>query len=288
MVVLPEPAETVVARFLARLDRALPGVVTGFYVVGSIALGGFRPGRSDIDFVAVIDRPLTVRELTSLRRVHRRSCADGAIALIIRPPRSWPLVCNGVFLRRADLAAPPQAASVVASQSGERFRVGRGFDVNPVTWWTLAHAGITVRGNPARTLPLHVDEAALRAWTAANLTAYWRPWADAMASDGPAAARIRLRSLGVRRMAASGVLSAARMHATIRTGSVITKDQAGEYALGEFGSPWHPVIRDALAYWRGQPAVPGRPARVLRTNTAAFVTHVADVAGTPSPDKERG
>jgi len=32
--------------------------------------------------------------------------------------------------------------------------------VNPVTWWTLAHAGVAVRGDPARALPRHVDEAA--------------------------------------------------------------------------------------------------------------------------------
>jgi hypothetical protein len=62
-----------VDRFLARLDRAVPGTVAGFYVVGSVALGGFRAGRSDSDFVATLDRSLTPADLSALRSVHRWS-----------------------------------------------------------------------------------------------------------------------------------------------------------------------------------------------------------------------
>ncbi len=56
---------------------------------------------------------------------------------------------------------------------------------------------------------------------------------------------------------------------------------AGSVALGGFRADagWHPVIRDALAYWRGLPPLPGRTSRVLRAETAAFVSRVIDVAG---------
>jgi hypothetical protein len=50
--VLPAPVNQTVGAFLGRLDRALPGWVEGFYVVGSACLGAFRPGCSDVDFVA--------------------------------------------------------------------------------------------------------------------------------------------------------------------------------------------------------------------------------------------
>ena len=43
-----------VQRYLRLADRLLPGMITGFYVTGSVALGAYRPGRSDIDFVAVL------------------------------------------------------------------------------------------------------------------------------------------------------------------------------------------------------------------------------------------
>ena len=276
---IPEPAATVIRRFVARLDGALPGVIDGFYVVGSIALGAFRPGRSDIDFVATLPRPLAAAEISSLRAVHRRSCADGAVRMITTPLRTWPLVCNGVFVRHEDLAAPPGTATPVASQVAGQFATGRGFDLNPVTWWTLAHQGIAVRGPAPKRLAVHLDDAELRAWTAANLVSYWQPWAEALTGDGPLSWHARLQQYNVRRIAAWGVFGVARMHATIRTGTVIGKEQAGEYALEVFNAGWHPVIRDALAYWRCLPPVPNRSSRALRTETAAFVSHVAGLVG---------
>ena len=42
----------------------------------------------------------------------------------------------------------------------------------------------------------------------------------------------------MRRLAAWGVFGVARMHATIGTGTVIGKEQAGEYALGVFDAGW--------------------------------------------------
>ncbi|MBV9382462.1 MAG: DUF4111 domain-containing protein [Streptosporangiaceae bacterium] len=275
---LPEAAAGVTGRFLGRVDAALPGLVKGFYLVGSIALGGFRPGRSDIDFVATLGRPLSAAEVAALRRVHRRCYAEGMLRAAAHA-RPWPLLCNGVFLREADLASPPGAVRAMARQVAGTFDVGKAFDVNPVTWWTLAHGGVPVRGPAPERLAIHLDDAALRDWTAANLVSYWRPWADAVAGGGIAAWRRRLTQVHARRLAAWGVLGTARMHATIRTGTVISKEQAGEYALGVFGDRWHPVIHDALDYWRGLPARPGRGSRALRAETAAFVTHVVHIAG---------
>ena len=49
------------------------------------------------------------------------------------------------------------------------------------------------------------------------------------------------------------MLAAPRLHCTIATGEVISKDAAGEYALSEFGPQWQPLIREALCYWREEP-----------------------------------
>ena len=51
---LPAVVDELVGRYLREVDLAAPGAIEGFYVVGSTALGAFRPGRSDVDFVAVI------------------------------------------------------------------------------------------------------------------------------------------------------------------------------------------------------------------------------------------
>ncbi len=56
----PGVVDELVGRYLRQVDLAVPGAIEGFYVVGSTALGAFRPGRSDVDFVAVVGDRLGV------------------------------------------------------------------------------------------------------------------------------------------------------------------------------------------------------------------------------------
>src|SRR3954451_7723738 len=54
----------------AELIRREAGVVA-FYVGGSLALGDYRPNRSDLDLAAVIERPLPRPARRALRAFHR-------------------------------------------------------------------------------------------------------------------------------------------------------------------------------------------------------------------------
>lgn len=40
------------------IGTEVPGRITAWYLVGSIALGAFNPRLSDIDFVAILDSPV--------------------------------------------------------------------------------------------------------------------------------------------------------------------------------------------------------------------------------------
>jgi len=258
---LPSPARAAVEDLLGRLDHAVPGRVEGFYVVGSACLGAFRPGRSDVDFVAIVDRALYPDELTRLRAIQRGRCT---VALVrdVALRRRWPLLCNGTYLRRGELARSPLQATAVAGQVAGRFGMAQrgGFDLNPVTWHTLARHGIAVRGPEPNRLEIRVDPAELRAWTLENLDTYWRRWATH-------ARRTRPRAFP-RHHTAGGVLGVSRLHYTLATGEVAGKEAAGEFAVQKLAPVWRPLIEDALAYWRGgQPALPIRQA-------AAYVDYV--------------
>jgi hypothetical protein len=264
---LPVPVSAAVERYLAAVDRALPGRVEGVYLVGSTALGAFRPRRSDVDFVAVLGGGLSDREVARLRAV------QGGLYVAELPRagagRRWPLVCNGVYVRWADLNRPTAEISPVAGHVSGHFRAGAGFDVNPVTWRTLARHGISARGPHPQELEVHDDDGELLRWNADNLERYWRPWG--LAFDG------RLTRRFFRRTAAWGVLGAPRLHYTICTGEIASKEAAGEYALDLFGAEWHLLIKEALAFWRGQAPVPpyNSPAR-RRRDTSRFVAMVVE------------
>lgn len=275
---LPEDVRADVVRYLQVADRLLPGRIVGFHVVGSVALGAYRRARSDIDFVALVDRRLDASELRRLRAVHAVTAARmGAAELARRRRPSVPGVCNGVFVVADEVSEPVTAIRPVASHSGHDFHVGSAFDVNPVVWKTFADRGLAVRGPAAATLGLDPEPDRLVQFNRENLDGYWRTTAESMLRTGGRSLRARVSP---RWLSAWCALGPPRLHHTIRTGEVISKEAAGEYALDTFASEWHPLLHEALAYWRDEPPPNDRfedPAVRVATS-AEFVLSVVDDA----------
>jgi hypothetical protein len=248
---VPADVRRTVDRYLGVADRLLPDRITGFYLVGSVALGAYRPGRSDIDFVAVLDGDghLSATDLRRLRLVHVASGLRTGPAALRRGHFAFPGTCNGVFVREDDLRRPVTTIESLASQTGTHFRRGAAFDVNPVQWTTLARHGVAVRGPEPAVLGLDPEPGRLRQWNLDNLAAYWVPWAQATRR------RPGLRWRAMPGWATSwGTLGAPRLHHTIATGDVISKEAAGEWAKATLDPRHHAIVDEGLAWWRGQPA----------------------------------
>ncbi len=271
---LPDSVEGDVDRYLRLVDRLLPGRVVGLYVVGSVALAAYRQARSDIDLVVVVDGDLSAAEQRKVRAVQWMSAVRTAPPALLRGDLSVPGTVNATYVRSADLTKPVTSIEPLCAHVGHQFHVGQGFDVNPVQWKTLADRGIAVRGDVPSRLGLDPQPAALLEWNRRNLYAYWKPFAERLAARGPGPGH-RFRS---RWLTAWAVLGAPRLHHTIATGEVISKEAAGEYALSTFDQRWHPVIEEGLGYWREEPV---RPLDRRWHDTAAFVLEVVHSAGPP-------
>lgn len=57
-----DAARAYVRELVRRLRAVLGDELVGAYVIGSLALGGYEPGRSDVDVAAVVGRALSVEE----------------------------------------------------------------------------------------------------------------------------------------------------------------------------------------------------------------------------------
>jgi hypothetical protein len=253
--ILPPAVDAAVGRYLALADRFLPGRVVGLHVVGSIALGAYREARSDIDVIVVLDRRLDTGELRRLKGMIVAAGVRSGVPQFARGRFSMPGVVNGSFVVADELTKPVTTIEPVAAHAGHSIAIGRAFDVNPVVWKTFAERGITVRGDDASSLGLDPEPDRLGPWNRANLDSYWRPWAEA-ALDGRSrngSGGIRL-ALTPRWLAAWGAMGPARLHHTIATGEVISKEDAATYARDTFGPEHHPVIDEALSYWREEPS----------------------------------
>jgi Nucleotidyltransferase domain/Aminoglycoside adenylyltransferase, C-terminal domain len=208
--------------YLEAADRHAPGLVEGLYLQGSVALGDYRPGVSDIDFVAVTGRtpdPVTLRAIHGeLRGRHRKPFFDG------------------LYVGWDDLRRDP--AQVAGGPGVHQWRVTERsrFERNLVTWHILAQAGVAIRGPAIRDLDIHTDWPALAEATRRNLVEYWTPWQ-----------RTARGVAGLTPFAATwGVLGVARLRHSLAAGRVTTKTAAASFALETYDERWHRIVQEAL------------------------------------------
>ena len=237
---LPDEVKHAVASFLSTADRLLPGAVTDLAVTGSVALGAYRPGASDIDLTVVLDdRWRGRRDLIARLRILHLSQVPRILGRLVRS-LGVSATCNASYIWNSETSLPVSRIHPVASHAGELFEARRAFDVNPVEWHELVTGGITVRGREVADWNLDPEAALMAPWVRKNLGDYWAPLAEKTTSG-----RRPIRASRVE----WGLLGPARMHATLTTGEVISKDSAGKYALEKF--PQHaPILRVALAHLR--------------------------------------
>ncbi|MBG0563467.1 nucleotidyltransferase domain-containing protein [Actinoplanes aureus] len=240
--------------YLIRADLLAPGLVEGLYLQGSIALGDYRHGVSDIDFVAVTEDPA---DPGLVQEIHRRM-----------PRRPY---FDGLYVTWDDLRADPASLAPGPAVHEGRVLPSSDFERNLVTWHVLAQGGVAIRG-PQRP-EIFTDWPALAASTRANLESYWRPWAR----------RLRRHPMSLGSWAVSwGVLGVSRLRHTLVTERVTAKTEAGRYALRSYPG-WERIIEEALRIRCGGPARYRDPFR-RRADLLAYLEFALDPDRPPDAD----
>lgn len=67
---IPEEAEEIINSHINMIEREIPGFLESYYIYGSVSLGAFDFGISDIDFVAVAKRKITKFDINVLKKIH--------------------------------------------------------------------------------------------------------------------------------------------------------------------------------------------------------------------------
>jgi hypothetical protein len=232
---IPQAIQPLLQEYLRLLDTRLPGLLDGFYIHGSIALGAFNPQSSDIDFVAVVSRRCLPDDVEQLRAIHQE---------IEQRYTRWPL--QGTYLQWADLGhledtIPPHPYY----HDGVLYASGR-HEVNEVTWCLLKKHGIALKGPEPRNLDFDASEEALLGYMRENINRYWASFTRVR---GQMAAL--LTDWGIQ-WAVLGVL---RQMYTLRECDITSKTGAGEYALTWMAARWHKLIQEAINI-RENPHIP--------------------------------
>jgi hypothetical protein len=133
-------------RLVERLREVLGVRLVGAYALGSLALGGYRPGRSDIDVLAVVHGTLPVPDLERLAR----RCVHASLPC---PASKLELVVIGAAEARAPGARPRWQLNL-NSGADMNDHVGLDPSAEPSHWFVLDLAiaprhGVTLAGPPA-------------------------------------------------------------------------------------------------------------------------------------------
>jgi hypothetical protein len=220
---------TVCDAYLGAVDEALPGLVEGLYLHGSLGFGEWYAGRSDVDFVAVGSRRPDRDEVRVLEQVH-----EWLGETFPQPPY------DGFYATWADLAAPAERCPDVPCLLRGDWRDEGRFDVHVVTWHELARHGVAVRGPRLEEVDIWTDQRALRSYTHENLATYWADGVAGLARFPAEAARADVVSWYV--------LGVPRLHHLLATDRLTSKNGGGAHAVAVFGERWRPLVTEALAY----------------------------------------
>ncbi|MEW1690755.1 nucleotidyltransferase domain-containing protein [Streptomyces sp. NPDC091265] len=204
--------DLVLKRFVSELRPVVPTVAV--WAHGSLALGDFQQGRSDLDLIAVVEQPPDAAQRKGLAHLHRR--------LLDEEPAAAKLHCSymaGGALAEAGTDHLTWAHNMIMKRP-----------VTPVTRRELLDGGLALHGPlpPALLPPLAPGQ--LEDHIRRDLREYWLP-----AADRPS---LWLQDAWVD----LGLLVLARATVTLRDGRLITKGEALAVLL-ELGAP-PDVVRD--------------------------------------------
>jgi Domain of unknown function (DUF4111) len=111
----------------------------------------------------------------------------------------------------------------------------------------VARYGEACRGPDPKTIDIWADPESLAVWTMGNLDSYWRRYRERASKLLSTRGLISLTPWA----AEWTVLGVSRLHYTLASGELTSKQGAGSYALKAFPGTWHPLVEDCLRIRRG-------------------------------------
>jgi predicted nucleotidyltransferase len=222
---------TLLRDFLVRVQAILQEKLIGFYLYGSLSLGDFDPGSSDVDFLIVTTEELAVSVLDALREMH---------ASIAASENPYAQRVEGSYISRAALRRydSDNACHPTIGVDWE-FQVAE----HGSTWIIERHIvrerGVIVWGPSPRTLIDPVFPHQLRAAVCKALGDFWQKQVT-----GPEPEWLRSRDYQ-----AFAALTMCRALSTLSRGEIVSKPEAATWALQTLDPRWRLLIERALI-WR--------------------------------------
>ncbi|WP_066306859.1 aminoglycoside adenylyltransferase domain-containing protein [Bacillus sp. FJAT-29814] len=226
---VPAMVNEVLDTYFSLIDSRCPNLLESYYIYGSVSMGAFDSGSSDIDFFAVVKRSLTEKDVDVLKLIH--SEVQGKFLR---------LFLDGMYVAAGDLSGNADAVGLYFNEG--KLQGYKPFIKDHIDAFQIIKYGIVMKGDPGK-YGLTVDWDLLLENMLTNLNTYWVGWKKRCEKVGS------LDYLGMLFSLESiewGVLGVTRIYYTLREKDITSKVGAGEYALHTLPSKWHRIINESM------------------------------------------
>jgi hypothetical protein len=235
---------------LQRMQGILRDRLLGLYLYGSLVTGGFDPGVSDADLLAVIGSTLTEEEAAELHAMHDAIAAEYT---------AWDDRIEVTYVPAQALKTfRTEESTIGAISPGEPFNVksaGREWLMN---WWMVRERGVALHGPPPSA---YIDPITRQEFleNVREHTLLWMAWLEEERTLPPQAYVI---------------LTACRAMYAVEYGEQVSKKRAARWARGRYPE-WSGIIDRALGWREGVDLATVDP-EATYAETVRFATFAID------------
>lgn len=226
----------VLCLLLDGLNELLGDQLAGLYLTGSLTYGDFDRGSSDIDFLAVLARPLSINQREKVEVMHVR---------IGQAFPFWAKRIEGSYITKAMLASTERREETRPYVNGGKvadYRYGNEWTLN---LYVLHECGVALVGPAPKELFPAVDTETVREASRKDLHDDWEPKLhDPKAFES--------KDYDSSHMQAYCILTMCRILHRAKNESVASKRVASAWTKQTYGHPWSNLIEKAENWQHGQ------------------------------------
>jgi len=241
-------------------ELKLPKFLEAYYIYGSIALGAFHYGLSDIDFIAIVKRKVTQSDIDILKEIHSN--------IKIKFPETDLM---GLYVMGNDLQLEYENEKSCPCFIDGRYKGLEKFEKNSIDAFQLKKYGLTVKGQEIDNFDFTVNWDILIQNMRENLNTYWFNWNDDCKKFLSEKYIGLFVDLG---MIEWGVLGVSRLYYTFKERDMTSKMGAGEYALQTVPQRWNKVINEAMRLRKGNQKTYYKSIFLRRKDVLAYIDFI--------------
>jgi|SRR3989344_1005503 len=209
--------------------------LVGLYLTGSLTYGDFNRGSSDIDFLVVMNNPISSEQLKKITKMHED---------IGKRYPEWQKRIEGSYITKRMLSnteSPKESRPYVNAGKIWNFVYGNEWIINLDV---LYKCGVAIYGPNPKELIKPVDIADVRAASKRNLLDEWQPKLNDPKS-------FEAEDYDASHLQAYAILTMCRILHRAFNENVASKRVASEWAIKTYGKPWSDLIEKAESWKHG-------------------------------------